>query len=167
MSVSDIISAIYRRDYQVLALQLQGEAVNERDAHGFTPLIHAILATPVDATLVAFLLAHGADANLPDGQDRWTPLHFAAREQKLDILEMLLAAGANIDAIDSRQRTPLWRSVWGPGTNKDVVLALLRAGADPERPDQGGLSPREVANAHGKPEIVGLFDQFRRASVDG
>lgn len=44
--------------------------------------------------VVAELLRLNADTNLPEA-DGWTALHFAARNNNVEVVNMLLAAGAN------------------------------------------------------------------------
>ena len=43
---------------------------------------------------------------LSDGK-RWTPLHFACRAGHLDVVKILVVAGAQVDAANSHGKTPL------------------------------------------------------------
>jgi|GEM_PF-6881484 len=84
-------------------------------------------------------LANGFD---PDRRLPWlrtTPLHQAAQEGATQVIELLLASGAEVDPVDSDGATPLWEAVrhgWD-----DAVRILLAAGAAPWRPCIAGRSP--------------------------
>jgi hypothetical protein len=76
-----------------------------------------------DVTSVKALLEKGADVhtrvhfvNKPG--KTWTPLHSAAEHGHMDVVNVLLAAGAKVQALSDRNRTNLlrlaakWRQVW-------------------------------------------------------
>ncbi|MFJ2033105.1 ankyrin repeat domain-containing protein [Streptosporangium sp. NPDC087985] len=70
---------------------------------------------------------------------RSTPLHQAAQEGAVKVIELLLESGAEVDPADSYGATPLWEAVrYG---QDDAVRLLLAAGADPWRPCIAGRSP--------------------------
>ncbi|GAA4226009.1 hypothetical protein GCM10023075_25210 [Streptosporangium album] len=70
---------------------------------------------------------------------RSTPLHQAAQEGAVRVIELLLASGAEVDPADSYGATPLWEAV--RHGQDDAVRLLLAAGADPWRPCIAGRSP--------------------------
>jgi hypothetical protein len=70
---------------------------------------------------------------------RSTPLHQAAQEGAVQVIELLLASGAAVDPVDGDGATPLWEAV--RHGQDDAVGALLAAGADPWRPCIAGRSP--------------------------
>ncbi len=73
-----------------------------------------------------------------------TPLQAAADRGDLDTLRKLLAdPAARVDAPDAAGRTALLHAVLAQ--HLDAVRVLLAAGADPERADQSGLTPRAAA----------------------
>ncbi len=86
--------------------------------------------------VAAWLLDHGADvAHRPaDGQ---TPAHYAAMGGRLDVLELLLARGAPLDARNAYGGDVLGQALWSAahGGDQDVYAAiierLIRAGATP------------------------------------
>jgi ankyrin repeat protein len=111
------------------------------------PLYEAV----VDKSLpkVAELLAGGADANGNDPSGE-RPLHAAARWAQPEIARLLLEAGADVDAVDRNGNTPLWRAVFDysdenhePGAR--VLEILLKHGADLNKKNRHGMSPRSVA----------------------
>lgn len=57
-----------------------------------------------------------------------TPLHCAAREGRIEVVELLLKAGAQVNAADDHGRTPLHCAAFRG--QRDVIEKLVRAGAD-------------------------------------
>ncbi len=82
--------------------------------------------TAVDAVLAAGL---SSDANLGIGTEPVTPLHRAAAQDQADIVTLLIARGATIDAA-SGGITPLMMAA-GSGAGEATIAALLAGGADP------------------------------------
>ena len=127
-----------------------GADVDESDAEtGETPL-HSTLCTPVrDAhdLVVRVLLAYGADVNVatrPSAETGSfmrdcrtkgeTPLHRAAAFGTTATLELLLHAGARIDARDMNGETALsWASWYG---RPDAILRKLCYGPHTIHPDR-------------------------------
>ncbi len=91
------------------------------------------------------LVAEGYDPNQKD-KNGWTALHFASQEQSLEATKVLLALGANVNATDSQGNTPLWRAVFNCRGQGEVINALLEAGADADKKNDHGISPRDLAN---------------------
>lgn len=124
------------------------------DEDGRTPVMNAILADPADAAVVALLIARGADVHAADSGQRWTALHFAARDQRADLVTLLLNAGADVDPVDTFGDTPLWRAVMTAQTSLDTVRTLVAHGADAERANASGVSPLAVARRSGRDDLV-------------
>ncbi|WP_091625037.1 ankyrin repeat domain-containing protein [Micromonospora peucetia] len=111
-------------------------------------LMAAILhgALHKDAVAVSALLRVGADPNAAD-QEGTTPLYQASVHGAVDLVRLLLAAGAapNTESGHGQEGTPLCAAA--VGGYPDVVRELLAHGADPNlREDQGtGHSPLDWA----------------------
>ena len=154
VGIDDLIAATYRKDRRALnALLRAGAGINGPDEDGRTPLMHAVLDSAADASFIRHLLEQGASPNLADTAQRWTALHFAAQAQDPEVLVMLIDAGARVDAQDVFGNTPLWRAVMSPLPNMDVIKLLLRAGADPARRNNHGVSPIDLARKRGLVEV--------------
>jgi len=94
----------------------------------------------------------GYDANAPAGGFDFTALHDVAsnyarldnlEEKRLDIIDLVLSAGANVNSRDKEQRTPLHVAVWGGGGR--VAEILLEHGADVNATDRSGTTPLHMA----------------------
>jgi ankyrin repeat protein len=126
-------------------------------------LIKAVKETG-DAAQVRRLLAAGVGVdtrdchNMPSEQ---TPLMLAAKRGFLEIVEILLSAGASVSAIDKTQgeivgdHQPLHYAVMGQ--NRAIVEAILNAGADVNALDSDGDTPLNSAVAGGNLDLVQLL----------
>jgi ankyrin repeat protein len=110
---------------------------------GRTAVHYAALNGDVDG--LRGLVVSGAD---PDPADRggWTPLHFAAQAQSAQAAAALLAGGAAVDMPDRHGNTALWTAVFNFRGEGATLRVLLGAGADPERENAHGVSPRGLAD---------------------
>jgi ankyrin repeat protein len=82
-----------------------------------------------------------------------TPLHVVAWRNDLEAVEILVNAGADVNAPGDMSETPLHVALRmnSPG----MVEVLLRAGARDDIRGEFGETPREMAQ--GRPEFVRLF----------
>ena len=132
---------------------LPAEVVDAVDAEGQTALHHAARSVKAGAIeILELLLAAGADANLPGGQYRLTPLHVACELGRRVMVEELLDSGASRLARDARALTPLHFASYK--CEPDCVALLLGpAGASMSKEevnatDKNGQTPLHYA-AHG------------------
>jgi ankyrin repeat protein len=91
---------------QIIRLLLdKGANVNAKNIAGLTPLHTAVLRRGEPAA-VELLIARGAAVNAVADQQGWIPLHGAAGSGRLDLVDILLAHGADRTAKDGRGLTP-------------------------------------------------------------
>src|SRR5262245_52947923 len=78
-----------------------------------------------------------------------TPLHLAAAALKVSAVRLLLRAGANSNAENRREATPLFyacdarpagNGTWNPPSQARIIDMLLEHDADPQHVDRGGAS---------------------------
>jgi hypothetical protein len=132
---------------------------------------------------VRVALEAGADVNAVLDQSQATPMFRALQEGTPEVVELLLAHAADVEAAHPSGWTPLWTAVRGvqlvgvdrPQWRREKVRLLLAYGANPWRPTVGGRSPGEVAlwgpladlfaNLPGVPQIPAA-DRQRQADAD-
>lgn len=121
---------------------------------GFTALhLPAFFGGPGTADAARALIEAGADVSARSNNSFWVlPLHSAASGGHAEIVELLLAAGAEPDPRQRHGWTPLHAAV----QNGDLrsLEALLAAGADPELRNDDGRSALDLARAGGHEELV-------------
>src|SRR5260370_33863794 len=129
----------------------QGADLNRPDLYvGRSPLLWAITEDSADrdgqASVARLLLERGADSNLGD-RDGVTPLFWAVTRQRLDILTLLLAHGADPNRPDPKDREHYWPRT-ANGTTPlmeaapfpELVPVLLAAEADIRSRDADGAT---------------------------
>jgi len=60
-----------------------------------------------DSNGVSFFLEQGNDVNFTEDSERITPLHYAAKNNSIKVIPILIAAGANSDALDGNNSKPI------------------------------------------------------------
>jgi len=94
-----------------------------------------------------------------------TLLHHIAMKGNAKLMEIFLAKGADIEARDGGNQTPLLRAVSAP--NEELVDALLHAGADATVSHANNISVLVAAILHGRSlPVVKRVIQFLEASSD-
>ncbi|KAI7919212.1 ankyrin repeat and SOCS box protein 7 [Pyricularia oryzae] len=131
---------------EIVALLLErGANVNTNAAsYGLTPLHTAIYNK--DAAMVSRLLDSGADAAWKD-EEGWTPLEAAAHTGNVDIVNLVIGAGAKVDGdegiLSDTSLTPLQRAIMGD--HLDAAKCLWEHGADLNKKMRSGATALEVA----------------------
>ena len=105
-----------------------------------------------NAEAVSALLAAGADPNAIPSGTRTTPVSVAARNNYVDALAVLIAAGANVDTPNSGGSSPAY--VAAQEGRAETLKLLIAAGADIETPRSTGARPLYIAAVHGHVDAV-------------
>jgi ankyrin repeat protein len=123
-------------------------AMKKSLAEGANPddeLNYAVVAD--DVGRVGYLLAHGANAGVLDG-DGYTPLISAIRARYLDVATYLAGHKADVNLADRSGWTPLMWAAWVD--DPALIKMLLTKGAALDAKDNDGLTPLAIAAQNGK-----------------
>lgn len=132
-----------------------GADINGVEVHGVAPVIAAVFY--LRSAMVRFLVKHGADVNCKKPHDGRSPLHIIctrllpsesrAAEKlpalHLELTRLLIESGADVNARDNNEATPLYWAVYSGFY--EVVSLLFTHGADATMPDKWGLTPIKLA----------------------
>ena len=135
-----------------------GASVNTQDKLLYTPLHCAASSGRLEAARQ--LIERNADIHIR-AEDGMSPLHVAAihwvKGDQDDIMQVLLDHGANPNARDDNNATPLHYSSWwrdyDHGTVEGTRL-LLKHGAIIDAEDKEGKTPLQLALDHGRDDIA-------------
>ena len=160
-------------------LEREPALINAVDDSGMTPLLTATYNR--NGELVKLLLKGGAGVDIiaasalgqrdrveelaeadpssvnAAGPDGWLPLHLAAHFGHPDVVELLLARGADVHARskNSMANTALHAAL--AGRDRKSVEVLLGHGADVNARQHGGFTALHAAALHGDTELVRLL----------
>jgi len=158
--------AAYHGDFEMVQLLLNYKVdVDTRDEDGWAS-IHAVSVGFFDPIpniyqslpdVARLLLEHGADVNsrTSDYDYGQTPLHIVVKNNRIEVLHVLLEHGANVAAKDNHGRTPL--HLVAERGSVDVARVLLKHGANVAAEDNEGRTPFQIASAWGYNSIIKLL----------
>ncbi|OAP61842.1 hypothetical protein AYL99_04045 [Fonsecaea erecta] len=112
---------------------------------GFATFLEFGLEQDCDLLAIEALVAAGGE-NCPAEEYSWAledGVHLAVRENREDVVGLLIRAGAPLDKTDSRGRTPLFLAVYNQRSG--IARILIEAGAGLEEPDDDDWRPIHAA----------------------
>jgi uncharacterized protein len=127
-----------------------------------------------DAAQVRNLLDKGASANSRHVLTGWSALTAASYHGKLEIVQILIQAGADVNARDKTGGTPLMKAATVPDAENisellkrkaEIIRELLKAGADPQLQDNFGGTPWEQAIIKNQQELVVAFEGVKETQM--
>jgi ankyrin repeat protein len=155
-----LMVAAYRRDLAVAQTLIElGANVNALDHQSYDAV--TIAAVQDDVEMLRRLLSSGGNARAIVGPIGATALIAAARRGNAAAVEALIDARAPIDHVDYLGNTALLETVehaTDDVRHLGVVSALVRAGADVQRPNRAGKTALALAQARGLSAIAGVLD---------
>lgn len=162
-------SAAYFVDLEAVRLLLEaGADPNLADRWGLTPLLASLTVIPREEDgqleLIRLLLARGADVNVVRRMNGSTPLFDAVQRggTGTKLTELLLSYGADPNARDGTGAIALGYAVQGVHrpSAADMVLVLVKAGADVNARDRAGRSIAVIAASTGNQAMLPLLGKL-------
>ena len=132
-----------------------GEDINNRrDTEGWSPLHVAVSMKRASRQITTLLIERGANVNVYNDKGH-TPLHYAALEERTEMVTLLLQAGAVADIRNSDGWTPLHVAV--ARKSPEVVSLLLDANAFVNARTCKGWTPLHMAVGNGDISMCALL----------
>lgn len=89
-----------------------------------------------------------------------TPLHFAAQARSFRVTEVLLTAGAEVEAQDRDGNTPLSTAVFNSLGDGSVIVLLRSAGASAYKANHHGITPLTLARTIANYDLARFFSDL-------
>ncbi|ADY76817.1 PP272 [Orf virus] len=130
------------------ALLDAGADINAKEICGLTPVHLYASYADVDVAFMRGLVERGAsvcgESSVTGCLYSYLYTHSVDGGARLDVVELLVQAGADVNVRGEARKTPLHVHCAGFQVDSDIVKLLLRSGADPEALDEHGLTPADV-----------------------
>jgi quinoprotein dehydrogenase-associated probable ABC transporter substrate-binding protein len=143
------------RDDAALAQTLvrAGAKLETRDGDEMTAL--AVAAQNGKRRAVEALLDLGADLNVPVARGGYTPLMLASLSGSDDLIRVLIAHGAKVNAVNPGGVTALM--IAAAGNRSKAAATLLESGADADARSEDGRTALSIAQANNSDAAVKLL----------
>jgi ankyrin repeat protein len=148
------LAAVVGGNLQVVKYLVEEAGADERHTgpNRMTPLMHA--AEKGHTAIVKYLLGRpGADLETRTEGGRETALDIACRMGHLDVVKLLVAAGARVDPQSRDQAAALVSAIIN-GNLQVVTYLVEEAGADVQRTNSSGKTALQMAVESGHVDIV-------------
>src|ERR1044072_2594850 len=161
---ADLVTLIKKRRFdEALAALAAGADPESRKAPGESALLWSVIHHRAD--IASALLAAGAHPSPRTNGKRAaglgvggaTPLHIAASDGELGLVEILLRGGATVDARDALGNTPLVLATMGG--HLDAVRKLIAAGVNANSSGLADFTALHMAAKDGREDLVVLLLQ--------
>lgn len=156
-SNTELMELIIDEEIEAVTKALEdGSNVNETNAYGWTPLMHA--ARVGNLEVFNLLLEKGADIHLQDENER-TALMKAILAKQVEIVKILLQHNVDLNTVDFMNRTALHWAV--SRSQEEIARLLLEQGADMTIKTNDRLTPEMLAQKEGEVDIYHLLREKR------
>ena len=107
-----------------------------------------------DCKLMASLLDKNPELIASRDSHQWTPLHRATACSSMEVMELLLLRGAEVNARGQAEETPLHLA-----DNEATTWLLIRYGADPRLEDRNQMTPLDFVREERQPVLYDMLCQ--------
>lgn len=153
--------AVYRKQREAARLLLaKGANANALDRQRYD--VVTIAAVADDVPTLKLVLEGGASAKNVTSPYDGTALIAAAHLGHVEVVQVLIKAGAPLDHVNNLTWTALMESiVLGDGGKRhtETLRALVQAGANVNIPDRAGITPLAHARGRGYKEMVQILEK--------
>jgi hypothetical protein len=150
---------------EVMKLLAEGASVNAKDQSGYTALMYASKSFNDSAAVARALLSAEAEVNAKDRLGN-TALNWATWNGiRLEVMNQLIAAGADVKARDASGDPVLLTAVSSGGDEQlawKATKVLLSAGADTTARDSHGETALELAERIHRYSVVQLLKDWKK-----
>lgn len=158
IKAQEIFDAVKNNDLNKVKslIEKEPDLLNARDPNEQTPLHYA--SQKSNLAVIKLLVEHGAAVDIKNKMGL-TPFYYAASSGKKEIINYLLANGANKKDLELKNpwgRTPLC-AVSRDGGNAETIKTLIELGADINTKDNSGWSPIQLAAWRPYEDIVNIL----------
>lgn len=155
----DLLNFIYFEDEEGLKEYLVSQTISSEFLNQYENAMSAleVAIESENVAIVKLLLEAGASVTQKDSSFGMTALHLAASNNQKDCVQLLIAAGSDLNETDKSGFTALHFAMTVDAL--DVVRLLLEHGADLDIIDTGGKSAREHAKSS-SPELAAFVEGF-------
>ena len=153
------VAAFASNEAALEALVRAGADMNALDGEAYDAVTIAAVANDVE--LMSRALALGNRAGNVTSRYDGTALIAAAHLGHVEVVRMLIAAGAPLDHVNNLHWTALVESiVLGDGgrNHTETLRALVQAGANLQLHDRYGQSPLQLARTRGHTEMIAILE---------
>lgn len=152
----ELLSLLHKNEDSTMFLILNEAEfdVNSTDSKGRTLLHYAVIEN--NFNIAKLLLDKGANSSHSDNNG-WTPLHYAAQNYNAKLSELLIKYGADVNAKDEFGNTVIARATFASQGDGEVILLLLKNGADPKITNNRNVSAIDLAYKIGNFDVTQYF----------
>lgn len=115
-------------------------------------LLYLAIDFKLDNLIDALLEVKEVDINARGPFAQWTPLHWASESGNTRVVRKLIEKGANVNQLDSSQRTTLYQTA--VNGDIEIIKILVKNNADVNAEDLARLTVLYEAARHGHKEVV-------------
>ncbi|WP_282043073.1 ankyrin repeat domain-containing protein [Winogradskyella flava] len=132
---------VEENDFNGIKMLTDSYGINCYDSYKRTFLI--LSASKGNEAVLNYFIEKGADIDFQD-KNGYCALHFAAQNNEIEIMRVLLNKGANPNLRDSYGNTPIWTAIMNTKDDFSIIKLLMENKADIETQNNHKKSPKEM-----------------------